>query len=133
MEYGSANGELGHFQRRTDDGLDVANVDFACDVQSATGSAFDHIPLLIAWGWFHRENLIRVGVHGGAEKVKCEMPAGNKAVSIDAGEEACQVLIVDERGGLGVEVPPFQELHEFKHIAFGQVVLKCRWNELVGR
>ena len=61
------------------------------------------------------------------------MPAFDEAIGVDASEEACQVLIVGERGGLGVEVPPFQELHEFKHIAFGQVVLKCRWNELVGR
>ena len=38
---------------RTDDGLNVADVDLAGDVQSATGSTFDHIPVLVARGGFH--------------------------------------------------------------------------------
>ena len=61
MENCCANRELGHFQGRTDDGLNVADVDLAGDVQSATGSTFDHIPLLVARGVFHREELIRLG------------------------------------------------------------------------
>ena len=74
-----------------------------------------------------------MGVHSRGEKVKSEVPTGNEAVSVDAGEEAGQVLVVDEWSILSVEVPTFQELNELEHVAFGQVVGKSCWNELVDK
>ena len=48
LENGSAHGELGHIQGRTDDGFDVSDVDFARHIQSAASATFDHIALLVA-------------------------------------------------------------------------------------
>ena len=62
--------------------------------------------------------------------MKSEVPAGDEAVSVNACEEAIQVLVVDLWCGLGVKVPLFQKLDEFKHVAFGQVVWERRREEL---
>ena len=59
------------------------------------------------------------------------MPACNEASRVDAGEEAGQILVVDVWSRLGIEVPSFQKLNEFEHIAFGQIVWESCWNELV--
>ena len=131
VEDGGTNRELCHLRGRADDGLDVANVDLASDVQSTASSAFDHIPLLVAGGWFHREELIRLGVHGGAEEMKGEVPACNEASRVDAGEGAGQLLVVDVWSGLGIKVPLFQKLNEFEHITVGKILWECCWNELL--
>ena len=107
MKDGSSNGKLAHLQGCSDDRLNVANVDLASDIQDAAGAAFDHIPLLVARGWLHGKELVWLGVHDGAEKVKGKMPTGDKAGRVNAGEEAGQVLIVDERGCVVVEVALF--------------------------
>ena len=69
LENCSANGELGHLQRSSNDGFNVSDVDLPRDVQSATGSAFDDISLLIAHRGFYREQFVGLFVHGGAEEV----------------------------------------------------------------
>ena len=58
------------------------------------------------------------------------MPASNKAISVDAGKEAGQVLVVDERCGMLIKFTLFQERNELKDIAFGQVVREGRRNQL---
>ena len=98
MEDCRANRELGHLQGRTNDGLNVANVDLACNIQNATRSAFDNVTRLMANGGFHREELVRMGVHGGAEEMEREVPIGDKAVGVNAREKTRQVLVVEERG-----------------------------------
>ena len=108
MENCCADRELSHFQGRTNDRLDVADVDLAGNVQSATGSTFDHIPLLVARGGFHREELIGLGVHRGAEEMKSEISAGDEVVRVNAGEEASQVLVVDVWGMLSIKVSLFK-------------------------
>ena len=70
-----------------------------------------------------------MGVHSRSEEVECEMPAGNEAVGVNAGEKAGKVLVVDEWN----KVPTFQKVNEFEHVAFGQVVGKGCWNELVNK
>ena len=131
MEHGSANGKLGHVQGGTDDWFDVTNIDLACDVQDTARAAFDHVSRLIPRRWFDGEEFARLSVHGGAEKVQGKMPARDKAVSVDAREEAGQVLVVNERGGVVVKIALPEELDKFKNIAFGQVVWKSCWNELI--
>ena len=59
------------------------------------------------------------------------MPTGNKAISVDAGEEAGQVLVVDLWCRVGIEVSLFQELDKFKDVSFGKVVWKSHWHHLV--
>ena len=63
--------------------------------------------------------------------MKGEMPAGDEAVRVNAGEEAGQILVVYVWGRLSIKVPLFQKLDEFEHVAFGQVVWESRGNELV--
>ena len=63
--------------------------------------------------------------------MKGEVAAGDKAVGVNAGKEASQVLVVNEWGGLSVKVPLFQKLDEFEHVAFGQVVWESRRDKLV--
>ena len=53
MKDRGANGELSHFQRGPNDGLDVADVNLAGEIQSAACAAFDHIAWLAARGGFH--------------------------------------------------------------------------------
>ena len=59
------------------------------------------------------------------------MPTGDKAVRVDTGEEAGEVLVVDLWCRVGVEVSLFQVLDEFKNIPFGKVVWKSHWQQLV--
>ena len=65
-----------------------------------------------------------MSVHNGSEEMECQIPAGNEAVGVNAGEKACQVLIVDEWSILSVKIPTFQELNEIEHVTFGEVVGK---------
>ena len=59
------------------------------------------------------------------------MPTGDKAIRVNTREEASEVLIVDLWCRVGVEVPLFQELNEFKNITFSEVVWKSHGKELV--
>ena len=59
------------------------------------------------------------------------MPTGDKAIRVNTGEEASEVLVVDLWCRVGVEVSLFQELNEFKNISFGKVVWKSHWKDLV--
>ena len=59
------------------------------------------------------------------------MPAGDKSVRVDTGEEAGEVLVVDLWCWVWVEVALFQELDEFKDVPFGQVVWESHWHQLV--
>ena len=59
------------------------------------------------------------------------MPAGDKTIRVNAREEASEVLVVDMRCRVGIEDSLFQELDEFENIAFGEIVWKSHWKELV--
>ena len=69
-----------------------------------------------------------MSVHSCSKELE---PTVDEAIGVNAGKKAGQVLVVDERRCLGVEVTLLEELNQFKDIAFGQVVGKCRWDELV--
>ena len=92
------DGELGHFQGHTDDG--VPNEDLADDAQGAASYALDNLAHLVAAGGFDGQDFIWVSLHGCSEKVKCEVQALDEAVGVDTGEEAGQVLVVDKWGCL---------------------------------
>ena len=59
------------------------------------------------------------------------MPAGDKTIRVNAREEASEVLVVDMRCRVGIEDSLFQELDEFENIAFGEIVWKSHWKDLV--
>ena len=91
-----ANRELSHLQGRTDDVVDVPDVDFPRHIELSAGAAFHNIASGIALFRVDRENGIRVRVHDGSQELKQEVPAINEARCVDAGKEAGQVLVEDE-------------------------------------
>ena len=115
-------GELGHVQGHQDDGFNVPNEDLASDVQSPTSSAFDDVAHLVAAQRVDGQDFVWVSVHSGSEKVEGKVPTVDEAIGVNAGEKAGQVLVVDERRCLGIEVAFLDKLDEFKDIAFGQVL-----------
>lgn len=54
--------------------------------------------------------------------MKGEAPAVQKSVRVDAGKEACEVLIVNLWGRNGIKVGVLQQFDEVENVAFCQVV-----------
>lgn len=66
-----------------------------------------HVPSMVSRSWFDGEDLIWLCTRSGRQVLECEPPAVDKASSVDACEEPCQVLVVDFRCGGVVEVQAF--------------------------
>ena len=59
------------------------------------------------------------------------MPASNKAISVDAGKEAGQVLVVYQWCGFVIKGGGLEELDEVEYVSLGQVVWEGSLDQLV--
>ena len=124
LENGSANGKLGHLQGHEDDAFNVTNEYLPGHIEGTARAAFDYIAGGIARSCLHWDDFVRVGAHEDREELQGQSPAGDEAVSVNAGEEAGKVLIVYTRSRKRVKIGVLEELDEVEDISFCQVVGK---------
>ena len=108
------NGELSHVQGHEDDGFHVSDVDLASDVQSATGASLDNISSAVASRGFDRDDFIWPCTHRRCQVLEHVVPTVDKPLGVNAGEKACQVLVVQSWKVDGVGVNVLKCLDEFK-------------------
>ena len=122
-----ADGELGHLQGHQNNAFNISNEDFPRHVERTAGPSFDDITCSVGWSGFDGNDLIRAGAHCGGQELQGEAPAINESISVDARKEARQVLVVNSRGGEGVEVRVLEQLDEIENVPFGQIVRESFW------
>ena len=113
---------MGHLQGHQNNAFNVTDKDLPGHVQCATRTAFDYISGGVSRGCLHRNDFVRVCAHDGREKLQSKSPAVDEPISVDAREEASEVLIVYTRCREIVKVCVFEELDEIEDISFCQVV-----------
>ena len=118
---------MGHLQGHQNDAFNITNEDLPGHVQCAARTSFDDISCGVARGCLHRDDFVRVCAHDGRKKLQGESPAVNESISVDAREEASEVLIVYTWCRKTVEIGVFEELDEIKNISFCQVVRESLW------
>ena len=122
-----ADGELSHLQGHQDDAFNVTNKDFSSNIQGSACASFDNVTCIVACGCFHRDDLVRVGAHGGGQVLQGESPTVNEPVCVNTGKEASEILVVDSRCREVVEVGVLEELDEVENVTFCEVVREGLW------
>ena len=83
-----------HVQSSSEQGRNVLDEDFPCDVEAAKCPSFDQISRIVGATWVDREDFVVADIHVWTKKVKQHMPSTEETLLIDTGEETSEVLIV---------------------------------------
>ena len=74
-----ADRELGHIEGSVNNVLNVLDGNLSGDVESPASSPFDDISCSIAFLWIDGHEFVRLSAHDGLQKLKQEMPTGDKS------------------------------------------------------
>ena len=83
-----------HLQRRSDQGRNVLDEDFSCDVQTTKCASFNQVSWIVETTRIEGEDFVFTDIHMRSKKVQKHVPCAEEPLLVDAGEESSKVLVV---------------------------------------